>query len=98
MRAAAVLRAEVSGQQAGATGPIAAVELDAEHADGVEANADSACGITRLNAQHRALCPLRRSVTLCRGRAVTKVTTEVEVAQFHTRFAVGNKVGRGGHW
>ncbi|MNO93194.1 hypothetical protein D3C76_847910 [compost metagenome] len=81
----------VARQQAGAGAVGAGVELDAEQAEGVDAKADGACGVTGFVAQQEALGPF---LLLGLGGAVlAEVAIEVEVAQFEAGLAVHEKVG-----
>ncbi|MNR20111.1 hypothetical protein D3C85_1369390 [compost metagenome] len=68
----------------------AAVQRDAHQSQGVDAKAEGAIGISRLEVEHETLGPLcgfRR-----RGRAVTVVIIEVEVAHPQSSFAVTQEV------
>jgi len=78
-------------QEAGAATAGAGVELDAEQADGIQAEADRPFGVAGFHFQDEALGPL-----LGLGLAVprTEVAVHVEVAQFDSGLAVFDEGGR----
>lgn len=82
----------IRNQQTTACSAISRVQLEAEHADGVETETDDAFGEARLSAQDKALGPF---FGLVRTRVFTEVAVVVEVTRFEAGFAVADKVGMG---
>ncbi len=71
----------------------AGIELDAKQADGVQAEAETAFGITGLPVGAHALGPF---IGLALGRAaLAKVAVEVKVAQLDTALGVVDKGSAG---
>jgi hypothetical protein len=82
----------VGRQQPGSSAAAAGVELEAEQADGVDAEADGAFAEAGLQAQEEALRPF---VGVVARAALAEVAIEVEVAQFEAGVAVLDQVGLG---
>ncbi len=83
----------VALQDAGADAVGAGVELHAEQADGVHAEADRAVGVAGFHFQHEALGPF---LGLGLAGAGTEITVHVEVAQVDAGLAVFDEGGAGG--
>ncbi|MNY54656.1 hypothetical protein D3C86_1905520 [compost metagenome] len=81
-------------QQAGAGAVGAGIELDAEHAQGIDAKTDHALGVARFQVEHEALGPFV-ALGLLRTGAIAKVAVEVHVAGFEGGAAVFEKSGLG---
>ncbi|MCY1528054.1 hypothetical protein D9M68_631450 [compost metagenome] len=82
----------VCRQQAAARGALAGVELETEHTQRIDADADRAFGVAGLHAQQEALRPFFGLVT---GAFLAEIAIEVEVAQIEAAFAVVDEVGTG---
>jgi hypothetical protein len=82
----------VGRQQAGAGAVGAGVELDAEHAQRIQAKAHGAVGVAGLEVEHEALGPFV-ALGLLRAGAVAEVAVEVHVAGFEGGRAVFEEGG-----
>ncbi|MNG17842.1 hypothetical protein D3C84_1018600 [compost metagenome] len=85
-------------QGPGAAGAAAGVQLDAEQAEGVDADAHRPLGETRVEAQHEALAPFFGLVLADALVILAEVAIHVEVARVEGQLAVLDEVGVGDHW
>ncbi|MNM93759.1 hypothetical protein D3C81_1061420 [compost metagenome] len=83
--------AVVVGRQQAAAGTVrAGVELEAEHAQRVEADADGAGGVAGLEVEDEALCPF---LALGLASAVTEVAVEIDILGLQGGAAVFDETG-----
>ncbi|MNP11364.1 hypothetical protein D3C76_1035470 [compost metagenome] len=77
-------------QQAGAGAVRAGIQLEAEHAQRVEADADGAGGVAGLEVEDEALCPF---LALGLAGAVAEVAVEIDVLGLQGGAAVFDEAG-----
>jgi hypothetical protein len=87
VRGAAVV---LDRQQVGAGAASAGVELDAEHAQGVEAKADSPFGVAGLDVEEETLAPF---FALVLASAFAEIPVQVDIGHGQAGFAVVDKRG-----
>ncbi|MDT4874622.1 hypothetical protein FQZ97_1099330 [compost metagenome] len=80
-------------QQVGAGAPATGVELDPEHAQGIEAEADRTFGVAGLDVEEETLAPF---FALVLAIAFAEITIQVDIAHDQVGAAVFDKSGLGG--
>lgn len=78
-------------QQAGTTTVGGRIKLEAQHAGSVQAKADLAVGVARLQAQHEPLGPFTAS--RLRGAVTVKVAVEIKITQFQATAGAIDEAG-----
>ncbi|MNE12628.1 hypothetical protein D3C80_1054330 [compost metagenome] len=80
-------------QQVGAGAPATGVELDPEHAQGIEAEADRTFGVAGLDVEEETLAPF---FALVLAIAFAEITIQVDIGHDQVGAAVFDKSGLGG--
>src|SRR5690606_9283445 len=83
-----------SRQQAGVDPPAATIELDAEHANGINAEANRPLGVTGIDSQDKTLRPFFGLRLLIGADDIGEIPTEIVVARLQRRRGALNETLR----